>query len=270
MSPTKAKKQEVSIPEPVSDPKGFYVGTSGWAYDIWQPTFYPEGLPKTKYLTYYSRRLTACEVNYTFRSRLLEKTAAGWATQTPTTFRFACKANQFITHIRRLKDCEEPVRRFAESMQPLGNARRLGPSLFQLPPTMKADAGLLREFLALVPGWLRAAFEFRHESWFTDEIYKVLADRNAALCVAETEEITTPDISTTTFRYYRFRRPDYPSEERSKLAERVAEARKSAEEVYVFFKHEERPESPLWAVELLERVLDDKARTAEDAELPRS
>lgn len=252
---TAGPKKRPEIPATAPQPKGYFVGTSGWAYDIWQPEFYPEGLAKNKYLNYYATQLTACEVNYTFRSRLLESTAAKWVEQTPETFRFACKANQFITHIRRLKDCEEPVRRFAESMQPLGNGKRLGPVLFQLPPSLRADGGLLRDFLALLPAWLHAAFEFRHESWFSDEIYRTLSDKHAALCVAETEDLVTPDVATTSFRYYRFRKPDYPAEERKKLAVRIAEARRSVSEVYVFFKHEERPESPLWAVDLLKTVL---------------
>lgn len=254
MSVTKLKKANIQFPEPV-EPRGFYVGTSGWAYDIWQPVFFPEGLPKSKFLPYYASRLTACEVNYTFRNRLSEKTALKWVAETPASFRFVCKANQFITHIRRLKNCEEPMQTFAKGMEPLRAAGRLGAALFQLPPNLKADAALLHDFLNLMPPWMKAAFEFRHESWFDETIYKILRDARAALCIAETEDLITPGIQTTSFMYYRFRKADYPAATRKKLAEGVRAARAKSDEVYVFFKHEERPESPLYAVELLKQVL---------------
>ena len=248
------KKVEIQFPAPV-EPRGFYIGTSGWAYDIWQPDFFPEGLSKTKFLRYYATRLTSCEVNYTFRNRLSEKTAQKWNSETPATFRFVCKANQFITHMRRLKDCEEPIRTFSEGMAPLYNAGKFGAALFQLPPNFKADAALLRDFLKLIPKWLKASFEFRHESWFTDEIYQVLSDVKAALCFAENDDFSVPEVQTAPFVYYRFRKSDYSPDDRKKLAERVKASRAKADEVYVFFKHEERPESPLYAVELLQTVL---------------
>ena len=237
------------------DPKGYYVGTSGWAYDIWQPEFFPEDLPKAKFLPYYASRLTACEVNYTFRNRLNEKTALKWIAETPPSFRFVCKANQFITHMRRLRDCEDAIAIFAAGMEPLRKVGRFGGALFQLPPNLKADTELLRDFLTLLPKWMNPAFEFRDASWFNDATYKALADRKAALCVAETDELTTPEIQTTSFAYYRFRRSNYSPAARKKLAERVIAARAKADAVYAFFKHEERPESPLYAAELLKRVL---------------
>jgi uncharacterized protein YecE (DUF72 family) len=237
------------------DPKGFYVGTSGWAYDIWQPEFFPEGLPKSKFLPYYASRLTACEVNYTFRNRLNAKTAEKWVAETPPSFRFVCKANQFITHMKRLRDCENAIAIFAAGMEPLRKASRFGGALFQLPPNFKADPVLLRDFLKLLPKWMKAAFEFRQDSWFTEATYKALADGRAALCVAETDELTTPEIQTTTFAYYRFRKSIYSAGTRKKLAERVKAVHQKCDPVYAFFKHEERPESPLYAAELLKRVL---------------
>ncbi len=236
-------------------PNGYYVGTSGWAYDIWQPEFFPEGLPKAKFLPYYASRLTACEVNFTFRNRLSEKTALKWISEVPESFRFVCKAHQFITHIRRLKNCEEPIGNLARGMEPLFNAGRLGAVLFQLPPNLKADSALLTDFLHLLPKWMKAAFEFRDESWFSDATYKLLADSNAALCIAETDDLTTPDVQTTSFAYYRLRHSDYSPTERRGLAERIKAARAKTDNVFAFFKHEERPESPLYAVELLQSVL---------------
>ena len=251
MTPAKKEWKFAELP----DPKGVYVGTSGWAYDIWQPDFFPEGLPKSKFLPYYASQLTSCEVNYTFRNRLSLKTAEKWISETPASFRFACKANQFITHMRRLQNCEEPVATFARGMEPLCNARRLGPALFQLPPNFKADSALLRDFLQLLPNWLKAAFEFRHDSWFTDSTYEALSSCGAALCIAETDDLITPEVQTAGFAYYRLRKSDYSEDDRKKLAERMKAVREKLETVYIFFKHEERPESPLFATELLKRLL---------------
>lgn len=254
MTPAKAKKTPIEFGTPI-DPRGFYVGTSGWAYDIWKPEFFPADLPKSKFLQYYASQLTACEVNYTFRNRLSEKTALKWIAETPESFRFVCKANQFITHMRRLKDCEEPISTFAKGMEPLRAGGRFGAALFQLPPNLKADAALLHDFLNQLPSWMNAAFEFRHESWFTDAIYKTLSDAKVALCIAETDELTTPEIQTAPFSYYRFRKTDYSAAARKELAERVKAARAKSDAVYAFFKHEERPDSPLYAVELLKNVV---------------
>lgn len=226
-----------------------YVGTSGWAYKQWQPDFYPPKLAQTKFLNFYSSKLNAVEVNYTFRHLLSEKTINNWLAQTPETFRFALKANQAITHIKRLKaGVEEPLNRFLSSVGLLASAGRLGPILFQLPPQMKAAPDSLASFLGMLPKTMLAAFEFRHESWFCEEIYSVLRAHHAALCVAESDELLTPEVHTASFGYYRLRRTDYSREDRKKIAERVQAS--GAGEVFAFFKHEERPDGALWAVEL--------------------
>ena len=229
-----------------------YVGTSGWSYTIWKPDFYPQEVAAKNFLKFYATQLTAVEVNYTFRSRLSEKAATGWMADVGPNFRFALKANQFITHIRRLKNVEEPMQRFLPTLQPL--ATQLGAVLFQLPPNLKGDVPLLRDFLALLPRNFKAAFEFRHESWFTNEVYQTLQDRNAALCVAQTEKLSTPEIRTANFIYFRFRQPSYSAEELKKLADRVERCVADGLETYAFFKHEEDPRSPLNAVELLRTV----------------
>ncbi len=231
-----------------------YVGPSGWAYKAWQPEFYPPKLPQTKYLQHYASRLTAVEVNYTFRHLLTERTIDNWLKQTPEHFMFALKANQWITHYRKLKEADEPLQKFLSSIAPLASARRLGPVLFQLPPQMKAEVRVLDDFLAMLPKSLRAAFEFRHESWFETEVLDVLRARNAALCVAESEKLTTPEVATADFAYYRFRREEYSAAERRVIAERVRRLSDSGIEVFAFFKHEEQPDSPLYAVELLEQA----------------
>ena len=229
-----------------------YVGTSGWSYTIWKPDFYPQDVSSKNFLKFYATRLTAVEVNYTFRSRLSEKAATGWIADVGPNFRFALKANQYMTHIRRLKNVEEPLQRFLPTLQPL--ATQLGPVLFQLPPNLKADAALLRDFLALLPRSFKAAFEFRHESWFSDEVYAALRERNAALCVAETEKLHTPEVRTASYIYFRFRQPSYTAEELKRLSDRLERCVADGLETYAFFKHEEDPRSPLNAVELLEAV----------------
>lgn len=227
-----------------------YVGTSGWAYKQWQPEFYPPKLAQTKFLSFYSSKLNAVEVNYTFRHLLSEKTINNWLAQTPETFKFALKANQAITHIKRLKaGVEEPLQRFLSSVGPLASAGRLGPVLFQLPPQMKAVPDVLSEFLRMLPKSMRATFEFRHESWFSEEIYSVLRENNAALCLAESDELATPPVATASFSYYRLRRSDYSDADRKNIAGQIQSS--NANEVFAFFKHEETPNGALWAVELL-------------------
>ncbi len=229
-----------------------YVGTSGWAYTIWKPDFYPKEVASKNFLKYYATQLTAVEVNYTFRRSLSEKAATGWMADVGPSFRFALKANQYITHIRRLQNAEEAIQRFLPTLQPL--AAQLGPVLFQMPPTAKADVAVLRDFLALLPRNFKTAFEFRHESWFSDEIYKALQERNATLCIAETEKLNTPEVRTANYTYFRFRQPSYSADDLKKLVERVGRCVADGLETYAFFKHEEDPRSPHNAVEVLRSV----------------
>jgi len=173
-----------------------FVGTSGWAYPSWKPDFYPAKLAQKKFLSHYATQLNTVEVNFTFRQLVKETTIQNWINETPAHFRFGIKAHQVITHIKRLKGTEDFVPRFLATIEPLASAGKLGPVLFQLPPNLKADAELLKDFLALLPRTLPAAFEFRHESWLTDSTWELLKSSGAALCVAETEERTTPDVVT--------------------------------------------------------------------------
>ncbi len=232
----------------------FHVGTSGWAYSIWKPEFYPKDVAAKNFLKFYATKLNAVEVNYTFRRLLSEKAAESWMVDAGPDFKFALKANQYITHMRRLKDAEEPLKRFLSAAEPLLRRKQLGPVLFQLPPNLKVDVPLLSEFLALLPRPIQAAFEFRHDSWFNDETYRALKKRNAALCLAETESITTPEEFTADFVYFRFRKPSYEPAEVRNLTVRVQRCLANGLETYAFFKHEEDPRSPLNAVELLTTV----------------
>jgi len=228
------------------------VGTSGWAYAAWKPVFYPDKLPQKKFLQHYATRLNAVEVNYSFRRTIAETTLRNWIEQTPAGFVFCIKAHQSITHLRRLKNIETALLRFVDSVRPLAEAGKLGPVLFQLPPDFKADVALLDSFLAQLPRTLAAAFEFRHESWFSEPAYAALRRYNAALVAAETETLVAPDVSTADFSYYRFRRSEYPPHERRAIAARLRRRASGSHRVFAFFKHEERPDSALWAEEVLE------------------
>jgi uncharacterized protein YecE (DUF72 family) len=228
-----------------------YAGTSGWAYASWKPDFYPAKLAQAKFLPYYAMQLNAVEVNFTFRQLLKETTAQKWLDQTPSHFRFSAKAHQVITHIKRLKKTEDFIPRFLSTVQPIAQAGKLGPVLFQLPPNLKADAALLEEFLVNLPRGVASAFEFRHVSWFTDGIFDLLKNYNRAICVAETEERVTPDVVTADFCYYRYRRPTYTSDERQAMVTRIREHLSAGRDVYAYYKHEETPQGALYAVEML-------------------
>jgi len=231
-----------------------FVGTSGWAYPSWKPKFYPEKLPQKNFLKYYATQLNTVEVNFTFRQLVKETTIEKWLNETPQEFRFGIKAHQVITHIKRLKATEDFVKRFLGTIEAMARAERLGPVLFQLPPNLKADRELLETFLATIPRGLRAAFEFRHTSWFGDDIFHMLREYNIALCVAETEERTTPDVVTADFCYYRFRKPTYTPDERRDMVDRIQEHLGQNRDVFAYFKHEETPEGVLCAVKVFRSI----------------
>lgn len=231
-----------------------FAGTSGWAYPSWKPDFYPEKLAQKKFLSHYATQLNTVEVNFTFRQLVKESTIQNWLQETPVQFRFGMKAHQVITHIKRLKGAEDFVPRFLATIEPVAAAGKLGPVLFQLPPNLKADAALLKDFLAILPRTLPAAFEFRHDSWFSDSTWDALKASNAALCVAETETMTTPDVVTATFAYYRFRKPTYTGEEKRSMIERIRQQIAEGRNVFAYFKHEETAAGALYAMELLREV----------------
>ncbi|MGA3349903.1 MAG: DUF72 domain-containing protein [Candidatus Sulfotelmatobacter sp.] len=231
-----------------------FVGTSGWAYPSWKPDFYPAKLAQKKFLGYYATQLNTVEVNFTFRQLVKETTIQNWIQETPPHFRLGIKAHQVITHIKRLKGTEDFVLRFLATIEPLAAAGKLGPVLFQLPPNLKADSALLKDFLALLPRTLPAAFEFRNESWFSDATWELLRSSGVALCVAETEERTTPDVVTAASAYYRFRKPSYTKEESRTMVARVREHLSAGRDVFAYFKHEETPAGALYAVNLLREI----------------
>lgn len=228
-----------------------YCGTSGFAYDSWKPEFYPEKLASGKFLSYYGTRLNAVEVNYTYRRLASAATFEKWIASTPEGFVFLPKAHMKITHSLKLEGAEEFTRVFLESLNPLRDAGRLGPILFQLPPSLKQDIGRLAKFVGLLPRGLRAAFEFRNASWFEEETYSVLKDGNVALCLAENENLETPHVLTADFVYLRLRKPDYLESELASITYRVEQYLGNGYPTYAIFKHEETPAGALNAEKLL-------------------
>jgi uncharacterized protein YecE (DUF72 family) len=230
-----------------------YAGTSGFAYAAWKPGFYPAKLPSNQFLKHYAERLNCVEINYTFRRLPAVTTLENWVQQTTAGFVFAIKANMRITHILRLKNAEQATEIFFKAIDPLRTSRHLGPVLFQLPPAMKCDVGLLKSYLELLPDGLRYAFEFRHASWLVDEVYAELRRRNISLCLAESERLEVPEVITADFVYYRLRKPDYTEADIAAFAARARDLLATGRDLYLMFKHEETPEGALNAESLLRK-----------------
>ena len=226
-----------------------YVGTSGYAYKPWKGPFYPEDLPDKQMLHYYGERFRSVEINNTFYRMPKASILEAWAAEVPTSFKFVIKAPQKITHIQRLKDTDGSVAYLLEIVSVLKD--RLGPLLFQLPPHLKKDAARLRDFLALLPPERRAAFEFRHKSWFDEEVFGLLRERRAALCIAEAEDdLQVPFVSTADWGYLRLRRSDYGDAELQTWVTRIREP--GWQDTFIFFKHEDEGKGPQMAKRFLE------------------
>lgn len=242
-----------------------FAGTSGWAYPTWKPGFYPAGLTQKNFLAFYASQLSSVEVNYTFRSLPTPRMLENWLAATPGNFRFSFKAPQRITHFSRLRDCAAAVQQFVSALEPVRQAGKLGLLLFQLPPNFKADAGRLSDLLqapALTsPQPPPIAFEFRHESWFTGEIYTILREHNAALCVAESDDLATPEVHPAgTHVCFRLRRNGgYSPDELRAFAKRLV-ALTPDRDVYAYFKHEDEPTGALNAQAFLAEALIVAAR----------
>jgi uncharacterized protein YecE (DUF72 family) len=210
-------------------------------------------MPASKFLGYYATQLNCVEVNYTFRTRPALKTLQNWSEITPDAFRFVVKAHQRITHLKRLKDVASDIDSFYESLQPLCSSGKLGPVLFQLPPNLKADTDRLRAFLQCIPPKMRAAIEFRNDSWFNAGVFDLMREHDIALCIAESDELQVPEVHTASFSYYRFRKSDYSEAALQQVADRLAQVAKEGD-VYAFLKHEETPEGALNARRLLQAL----------------
>jgi uncharacterized protein YecE (DUF72 family) len=216
-------------------------GTSGFAYKEWKGSFYPERLSDSAMLAYYAARFPSVEMNNTFYRMPPENVLGQWAEQVPEGFTFVLKASRAITHMRRLNAASaEPLGRLVANSAALGD--RLGALLFQMPPNMKSDVERLRDFLAMLPAGRRSAFEFRHESWFTDATYDALREHNAAFVIAHSAEAGTPFVATADWGYLRLRGEKYAPAKLREWAQRVADA--SWTDAYVFFKHEDAGTGP--------------------------
>jgi uncharacterized protein YecE (DUF72 family) len=224
---------------------GARVGTSGYNYPEWKGSFYPSDMKPARMLPYYAERFSTVEINATFYRMPTAATVEGWAKAVPESFVFVLKAPQRITHFARLRNVGDSVRFFCDTARVLG--ARLGPLFFQLPPTFKKDVSRLGDLLAQLPPDLRAAFEFRHASWFADDVYERLRGRNAALCIADNEDGSTPAVSTADWGYLRLRAVEYTD---TQLADWVATMRRIGadwHDAFVFFKHEESGTGPALA-----------------------
>ena len=228
------------------------IGTSGYNYPEWKGNFYPSTLSTSKMLPYYADRFSTVEINYTFYRFPTEKALQEWGKVTPEDFSFTLKAPRRITHDARLRDCEDLVRAFCERTRTLGS--KLGVVLFQLPPSFRVDLDALQSLLDWVPEDLRIAMEFRHDSWYSEEVYQRLSSRNVALCVNDNEKGTTPLVATADFGYFRLRDEGYQDEDIAKWGRTVLEQGTRWKDAFVYFKHEEQGLGPQFA-QALSRVL---------------
>jgi uncharacterized protein YecE (DUF72 family) len=229
-------------------PQRVLVGTSGYNYPEWRGTFYPEKFSTSKMLAFYSERFPTVEINYTFYRMPTEKLLAGWAAGTPEGFTFTLKAPRRITHDAKLRNCEELLLAFCSTARTLGP--KLATLLFQLPPTMRKDAGVLRAFVDAVPEGTRAAFEFRHASWLDDETLGILRSRNLALCVADSEKMHTPVEMTADYAYFRLRDEGYVQADIERWAATI-NGLSGVGDAFVYFKHEEQGLGPEFAARLV-------------------
>jgi uncharacterized protein YecE (DUF72 family) len=235
----------------------FWIGTSGFQYAEWKGNFYPEKLPASKMLSFYAERFPTTEINYTFRRIPSGKTIESWYELTPEQFAFSLKAPQRVTHFAKLKNSGDTMNYLFGVIQ--GLEHKLGPLLFQLPPSFKRDAPLLSAFLGELPKGIRAAFEFRHASWFEDEIFESLRAHNAALCIAESENLCTPSVATARFGYLRLRRQDYNSTDILRWADFLRSNDGKWSDAFVYFKHEESGEGPRLAAEMIQSLGLDRS-----------
>jgi uncharacterized protein YecE (DUF72 family) len=225
-----------------------YVGTSGYSYKEWKGSFYPEKLAARDMLAYYSERLKAVELNNTFYRLPKREMVESWKSQVPDNFRFSLKASQRITHFKRLKEAEDVTRYMLDTVTALDD--RLGVILFQLPPNMKKDIERLRPFLDILPRDLNCAFEFRHPTWFDDEVLELLRRDSRALCVSDTDDLPANHIDKTAdWGYLRLRRVNYSQPSLVEWIERIKA--QNWKDTYVFFKHEDEGTGPKLAAEFL-------------------
>ncbi len=225
-----------------------HVGTSGYSYKEWKGSFYPEKIPAKEMLRFYSERLSTVEINATFYRLPQKSTLENWKEQVPKTFRFSLKAPQRITHFKRLKEVSDDAKYFLDIAATLED--QLGVVLFQLPPNMKKDLPRLETFLRELPTQPRTAFEFRHPTWFDDDVLEMLRARNCALCVSDTDDLPATHIDKTAdWGYLRLRRVLYSEDHLKDWLKRVRD--QNWNETFLFFKHEDEGTGPRLAAQFL-------------------
>src|SRR5436309_1572000 len=225
-----------------------WIGTSGFSYKEWKPSFYPEDLSDKEFLAYYASKFNSVEIDRTFYRMPNAKTIDAWAEATGEGFRFAIKASRKITHFDRLKTPSEALGYLVHIVARLEG--RLGVLLFQLPPNLKRDDDRLESFLGALPPGLPRAFEFRHESWFVDEVYERLRRYDAGLCIHEADDHTTPPVLTARLTYVRLRRSNYAEEDLQGWRERIRSWVDQGVDVFAYVKHEDNPDAPRIALDL--------------------
>lgn len=230
-----------------------HVGTSGYAYPEWRGSFYPTGLPAGQRFAFYAAHFRTVEINNTFYRMPTASIVAAWREQAPAGFVYTLKAPQTITHRRRLRDIGGDLASFCAGARVLGP--HLGALLFQLPPNFKCDVARLETCLAAIPAGMRAAFEFRHPSWLTDEVYGVLRARDAALVIADTGEATTPLVATARHGYVRLRDVGYTPTDLDRWADQLRDIGSNWDEVFVYFKHEETGTGPAFARRFIDSLV---------------
>ncbi len=220
----------------------YYIGASGWHYDHWQGRFYPEDLPRSDWLSFYSRQFSTVELNASFYRLPTENAFMKWYRASPAEFLFAVKVSRFITHIKQLKDAEEPLKTFLARTALL--KEKLGPLLYQLPPGLHRDDERLESFLNILPGNLQHAFEFRHESWLDEAVFELLRRYHAGLCIFDMPSLTCPPVATADFAYVRFHGSQglysscYSDEELAGWASRIAGLPEHVRTVYIYFNND--------------------------------
>lgn len=235
----------------------YFVGTSGYNYPEWRGSFYPEKFSTSKMLAYYSERFNTVEVNYTFYRIPTTALLDGWAKGTPDHFVFTLKAPRRITHDSKLQRVEDLTQTFCKTAAALGS--KLGILLFQLPPTFKRDDAIFGAFLETIPEGTRAAFEFRHASWHDEAVFDALRRRNLALCIADSEKMSTPLVSTADYTYFRLRDEGYQTADIERWAA-VVQAHDAPRGAHVYFKHEEQGKGPEFAQQLMSMLSSGNGR----------
>ena len=220
----------------------YHIGTSGWHYEHWRGRFYPEQLPKAKWLGFYADHFTTVEVNNSFYRLPSENAFANWYGNSPASFIFAVKVSRFITHIKRLKNTEEAVEKFISRAKLLKD--KLGPMLYQLPPNMHRSDEVLQAFLSTLPQGFKHVFEFRHQSWFEDRVLETLHKYNVGFCVFDMPYLDCPLVATADFAYIRFHGSTelysscYSDEELAHWAKKLKDLATNLKEVYIYFNND--------------------------------